>query len=69
MEILKNVISQMIRLTDNEAENFMSLCYRKMFKKKEILSEDEKIIDEVYFIESGILRVKIFDINEPLCLS
>ena len=63
MEILKNVISQMIRLTDNEAENFMSLCYRKMFKKKEILSEDEKIIDEVYFIESGILRVKIFDIN------
>ncbi len=53
----------MIRLTENEARVFMSMCYRRNFKKKEILSEDEKIIDEVYFIERGILRVKIFDLN------
>jgi CRP-like cAMP-binding protein len=63
MEILKNAISQMIKLTESEAGAFMSMCYRRKFKKKEILSEDEKIIDEVYFIERGILRVKIFDLG------
>lgn len=41
----------------------MSKCYRRKFKKKEILSEDDKIIDEVYFIESGIIRVKIVDLE------
>ncbi len=63
MEILKNAISHMIKLTESESGEFMSMCYRRTFKKKEILSEDEKIIDEVYFIERGILRVKIFDLG------
>ena len=53
----------MISISEEEAEIFMSKCYRRKFKKKEILSEDSKIIDEVYFIEKGIIRVKIFDLN------
>ena len=53
----------MISISDEEAETFMGMCFRKSFKKKEILSEDDKIIDEVYFIEKGIIRVKIEDIN------
>lgn len=53
----------MITLSDKEAEEFMKLCYRRKFKKKEILSEDERSIDEVYFIEHGLIRVKIFDLN------
>lgn len=60
---LKNTISQMIKLSDDEAEVFMSKCYRRKFKKKEILSEDDKIIEEVYFIEKGIIRVKIIDLG------
>lgn len=63
MELLKGAISQMISISEDEAENFMSRCYRRKFKKKEILSEDYKIIDEVYFIEKGIIRVKIYDLN------
>lgn len=63
MEILKSAISRMISLTEREAEELMSMCYRRKFRKKEILSEDETIINEVYFIERGILRVKIFDVN------
>ena len=63
MQILRNTISQMISLSETEAEGFMSKCYRRAFKKKDILSEDEKIVDEVYFIEQGIIRVKIFDLN------
>ncbi len=41
----------------------MAKCYRRTFKKKELLSENYKIIDEVYFIEKGIIRVKIYDLN------
>ena len=53
----------MISLSDAEAGEFMSRCYRRKFKKKEILSSDYKVIDEVYFIEKGIIRVKIYDLN------
>ncbi len=60
---LKKAISQMITISEEEAEEFMGFCYRKTFKKKELLSDDDKYIDEVYFIESGILRVKINDLE------
>ena len=63
MELLKAAISEMITISESEAEGFMSKCYRRAFKKKDILSEDYKIIDEVYFIEKGIIRVKIYDLN------
>ena len=53
----------MIALSEKEATDFMARCYRRKFKKKEILSEDDKIIGEVYFIEKGIIRVKITDLN------
>jgi len=63
MEIIKNVISQMIAASEEELEAFTNLCYRKSYKKKAILSEDEKFINEVYFIEQGIIRVKINDVE------
>ena len=53
----------MISISDEELEEFVKLCYQKQFKKKSILSEDERFIDEVYFIENGIIRVKIDDLE------
>ncbi|MEL7118149.1 MAG: Crp/Fnr family transcriptional regulator [Bacteroidota bacterium] len=61
MENFKTAIRQMISISDEEAEKFMSLCYYKKFKKKTLLSEDEKFIEEVYFVKKGIIRVKIDD--------
>ena len=63
MNNLYEAISEMISLSDTEAEKFMSFCYRRKFKKKTLLSDDDKFIDEVYFIEKGILRVKITDLE------
>ena len=63
MEILKGTLSQLISISEDEAKDFIARCYCRKFKKKEILSEDYKIIDEVYFIEKGIIRVKIYDLN------
>ena len=63
MEKFKDAITKMISVSEEEAMQFMSFCYRKSFKKKNLISDDEKFIDEVYFIEKGILRVKIVDID------
>jgi hypothetical protein len=63
MKTLINAISEMISISDNEAEEFLAFCYRRKFKKKALLSENDRIIDEVYFIEKGIIRVKITDIE------
>lgn len=63
MQLLKQAIAQMIHFSESESEELLSRCYKRTFKKKEILSVDEKIIDEVYFIEKGIIRVKIFDLE------
>ena len=63
MDILKNTLLNMISLSNQEAEEMMSMCYRTTFKKKQLISHEEKIIDEVYFIEKGLIRVKINDID------
>jgi hypothetical protein len=63
MDLLKNAISQMISISEKEAKHFMSFCYRKSFKKKALLSDDDKFIDEVYYIEQGLIRVKVTDLD------
>lgn len=63
MEEIKKAIQQMISISEEELKQFTNLCYGKNFKKKAILSDDEKFIDEVYFINKGIIRVKITDIE------
>lgn len=60
---LKNVLQQMIHISAEELEAFTALCYQKTFKRKALLSEGEKFINEVYFIEKGIIRVKIDDLG------
>ena len=63
MNSFKKAISEMISITDREVEKMTSMCYRKSFKRKALLSDDHKFIDEVYFIEKGLLRVKIYDLE------
>jgi len=63
MDSFRHTISSMISISPAEMEEFISFCYRKSFKKKSLLSDDDKFIDEVYFIEQGILRVKIIDLE------
>ena len=51
----------MIAISDEELENFLALCHHKSLKKKELLSQDDATINEVYFLEKGIFRYKIVD--------
>ena len=61
MEQLKYVIKTLIDISENEMEDFLKDCYIKSFKRKEILSYPEKIPTKIFFINKGIVRVKIID--------
>lgn len=63
MHTIQSAIQNMIAISEEEAGVFMSMCYRKTFKKKALISDDDTAIDEVYFIEKGIIRVKITDLE------
>lgn len=63
MQALQQAIASMVSISEPELKEFLSRCFRKEFKKKSLLSEDDKHIHEVYFIEKGILRVKIADLD------
>lgn len=60
---LKNVLQQMIQISDEELGAFSELCYERVFKRKALLSQEAKFITEVYFIKKGIIRVKIDDLG------
>lgn len=63
MIALQQAIASMITISAEEAKAFMARCYRKSFKKKALISDDDQYIDEVYFIERGMTRVKIVDLD------
>jgi CRP-like cAMP-binding protein len=60
---LKNVLQQMIHISEEELEAFSAMCYEKVFKRKALLSQEAKFITEVYFIKQGIIRVKLDDLG------
>jgi cAMP-binding proteins - catabolite gene activator and regulatory subunit of cAMP-dependent protein kinases len=57
----KEALQKLIRISEKEAQAFMDLCYRKQFAKKSSLSEQASVIDEVYFLEKGLIRVLVND--------
>ena len=59
----KQVLKQMIQISDEELEAFSAMCYKKAFKRKALLSQEAKFITEVYFIKKGIIRVKLDDLG------
>ena len=61
MEQLRQAIRHMISLSDEEMSAFLQSCFTRDIHKKEILSGPGRTPDEVFFINSGILRVLITD--------
>ncbi len=61
MSSLAQAIRSLIAISDQELDTFVGKCYRKSFPKKSLLSGSAKFIDEIYFIESGLIRVMISD--------
>ncbi|TDP61051.1 CRP-like cAMP-binding protein [Flavobacterium dankookense] len=61
MKQLQFAIKELITISENEMENFLCYCKSKTFKKKEVLSKPNEIANEIFFINKGIIRVKILD--------
>lgn len=58
---ISKVMQQMINVAEDELEEFLGLCFIKNFKKNELLSKPDTIPSEIFFINSGIVRVVITD--------
>lgn len=56
-----HAIRQMIEISDDEVEKFLSQMFVKTFKKQEIVSRPLVVPNEIYFIIKGLLRVTIMD--------
>lgn len=61
MEQIKQVMKQMIHISEEELNNFLSQTITKTFKRQEIISRPNAIPNEIFFINKGLIRVFITD--------
>lgn len=61
LEQIKAIIKQMIAITDEELNSFLSQTNTRRFERYSILSEPEVVPNEIFFIEKGLVRVIVTD--------
>jgi hypothetical protein len=61
MEQLRQVMKQMIKVSEDELNDFLSQAITKTFKRHETLSLPNAIPNEIIFINKGLYRVLITD--------
>lgn len=61
MKQLRQVMQQMISISDEELNDFLSHAKSKVFKKNELVSQPNLVPNEIYFIEKGLIRVSVTD--------
>jgi hypothetical protein len=54
-------MKQMISVSEDELNDFLSQTVTKAFKRKESLSRPNAIPNDIFFIEKGLIRVVIMD--------
>ena len=61
MEQIKQVMRQMIKVSEVELNDFLIGAISKTFKRQEFLSQPDSIPNEIFFINKGLIRVLIND--------
>lgn len=61
MEQIRQVMKQMINITEEELNTFIGQTVSKTFKRQEIVSRPNTIPNEIFFINKGLIRVLITD--------
>lgn len=61
MDHVRQVMQQMINITEEELESFLNKTSIKTFKRQEIVSTPDSIPNNIFFINKGIIRVYITD--------
>jgi signal-transduction protein with cAMP-binding, CBS, and nucleotidyltransferase domain len=61
MTDIRNVMNQMIDISESELDEFLGKTFSKTFKRQEILSAPGTVPNEIFFIVKGIVRVVVTD--------
>ncbi len=61
MEQIRQVIKQMINISEEELNNFLGQAIIKTFKRQETVSRPNAIPNEIFFVNKGLIRVLIVD--------
>lgn len=63
MEQIRQVMKQMISISEDELNDFLSQSITKTFKRQETVSRPNAVPNEIFFINKGLIRVSITDNN------
>lgn len=61
MEQIRQVMQQMIRISEDELNDFLRPAITKTFKRQETINRPNAIPNEIFFINKGLIRVLITD--------
>jgi CRP-like cAMP-binding protein len=61
MEQIRQLMQQMITISEGELAGFLSPAITRIFKRQETVSRPNAIPNEIFFINRGIIRVLITD--------
>jgi CRP-like cAMP-binding protein len=65
MEQIRQAMKQMIQVSEDELNGFLSQAITKTFKRQELVSRPNVVPNEIFFINKGLIRVLITD-NEGI---
>jgi len=61
MEQIRQVMKEMISISEEEINGFLSQSFIKTFKRQETVSRPNTVPNEIFFINKGLIRVLIAD--------
>jgi len=61
MDIIRQVIKQMISVSDEELDALLRPCVVKTVPRKTVLSSPGKVPEEIFFVNRGLIRVIVTD--------
>jgi len=61
MEKIKQFLKNLINITDDEMHLLLKDSCVKNFKRSDIIAKSHQIPNEIYFVNSGIIRLFLFD--------
>jgi CRP-like cAMP-binding protein len=61
MEQIRKAIAQLIKVSEQELDDFLGRAIVKNFKRQEIISRPNAVPNEIFFINQGLIRLLVTD--------
>lgn len=63
MDQIGQVMQQMIAISEEELSEFLAMTQTKTYSRQELISRPDRVPNDIYFINKGLIRVFITDTN------